>query len=353
MISNTTIEFSRDFIFVGTQNFPGAARLYKFDRNGNFINEIGKSGRGPGEHTGYSADIIHSYESNNTVLISWDGQGEKPQLFDINGTLIKEINSPDRFRYIDKWSDSIWFSTGSFAGNARMIQDSFALVFYNTYGKIIKKIPRRIYPPKNLSEYTPTPWAPSLYKYDDHWRLFMQGNDTIFKIFNMNLIPIAVLVQTQDALPYNKPMSIDQLPGKYSLKILAESSSNLFLEKSVIIKAELSQFSPGQWGGGFTNDDQLLIIDKKSNQANICKITDDIFHLFPNELFSQILNWKDNKIFFAIPPNFITKLIKELKMETVTNRAAVDILENLKTIPEDDNPVIFTFSLKDRVKLTD
>lgn len=354
LISNTMIEFSSDFIFVGTQNFPGAARLYRFDKNGKFINEIGKSGQGPGEHIGYLADVIHSYEDNNTVLVSWGGgQGEKPQLFNIDGTLIEEINLPFRLRYINKWSDSIWFSPGAFAGNAKMISDSIALVFYNSNGKILKKIPRRLYPPKNLSEYTPTPWAPSIYKYNDHWRLFMEGNDTIFKIVDMNLIPISVLASTKDILPYNKPVSADELPGKYHIRILAENNNNLYIDKSVIKKVDLKQFSPGQWGGSFTNDDQLIIIDKKSNKASNLKITDDIFHLFPDELFSQLLKWQDDRLFFSVPPIFITKLLKELDIETLDNKSAIETIEKLKIIPSDDNPVIFTFSLKDRVRILD
>jgi hypothetical protein len=354
MISNTTIEFSRDFIFVGTQNFPGAAILYRFDKKGTFINEIGKSGRGPGEHMGYLADVIHCYEGSNRVLVSWGGgPGEKPQLFNYAGTLIQEIDQPFHHRYLDRWSDSVWFSPGAFAGKPMTNSDSVAIVFYNSNGNILKKIPRRLYPQKNLTEYTPSVGAPSLYKYSDGWRLFMEGNDTIFKIVDMNLIPVAILVNTQDVLPYNKPVISDELPGKYSLEILAENSNNLYIDRTVIKKVDLRQFSPGQWGGSFTNDHQLLIIDKKSGKANLFRITDDIFNLFPEEIFSQILKWQGDKIFFSVPPIFISKLLKERKINNVNNDSARAIIEKLETIPPDDNPVIFIFSLKDRVKIAD
>jgi hypothetical protein len=352
LISNTQIVFAKDFILVGTQNFPGAARLYQFDNDGKFIIEIGKPGKGPGEHIGYLADIIHCYEDNKTILVKWIGTSEKPQLFDYNGTLIKEIKQPyDLTRYIDKWSDSIWFSIGAFAGNIRMQRDSFALVFYNDVGKILNVIARREYPPKNLTGYTPSPWGHSLYKVDDHWRLFMGGNDTIFDIHNMKLIPAGVIIPDQNVLPFNKTIAPSDLPGKTSYNILSETENNWFLEKTIIKTAEVTEFRPGEWGGSFNTDRQLIIIDKKSKKAINAFLVDDIFNMLPSELLNGRLNWQNDRLYFALQTINLTKMIRESLKDKITNPEAIKIMDKLKTIPEDSNPVIFSFSIKDRIKI--
>lgn len=351
MISNTQLVFSKDFIFVGTQNFPGAARLYRFDNNGKFLNEYGKSGQGPGEHIGYMADVIHCYENEKNILVKWVGTSEKPQLFDFNGSFLGEVKQPYEFvRYIDRWSDSVWFSTGAMAGNVRNVADSFALVFYNSDGKIISQVPRIEYPPKNYKGYTPSPWDPSLYRFNNEWRLYMQGNDTVFRIMDFKLTPVAVIAPNAKTLPFNKPLATDELTGKNSFNILAETENNWFINKTIIDKAEVREFRPGEWGGGFYTTRQLLIVDKKSKNGINARLVDDIFGLFPPEAFVG-LTWRDGKIFFAIQAIHLSKLMKDLKPEKITSQEAKTIIDNLKTLPEDSNPVIFSFTLKERVKL--
>lgn len=354
LISNTQIVFAKDFILVGTQNVPGAARLYRFDNEGRFINEIGKPGQGPGEHIGYMADIIRCYEDNKTILVTWTGTSEKPQLFDYNGNLLKEINQPfELSRYIDKWSDSVWFSTGAFAGNARLPRDSFALVFYNDDGRILNKIPRREFPPRSLSGYTPNPWGHSLYKVDNQWRFYMGGNDTIFNIINMKPIPAVVLVPDLNILPFNKTIAPSDLPGKTSYEILSETENSWFIEKTIIKTADVREFRPGEWGGSFNTDRQIIVIDKRSKKAIYAKLVDDIFNMFPSELINGRLTWQNDRIYFALQAINLKKMINELPKESITNPEAKKIIDKLQTIQEDSNPVIFSFLIKERIKIGD
>jgi len=352
MISNTQIVFSKEFILVGTQNFPGAARLYRFDNTGKFLNEYGKSGQGPGEHIGYMADVIHCYENEKNILVKWVGTSEKPQLFDFNGTFLREIDQPyELVRYIEKWSDSVWFSTGLMAGKVRLAVDSFALVFYNSDGKILRKVPRREFPPQNYAGYTPGTSDPSLYKYNNEWRLYMQGNDTVFKIVDYKLLPVAMIVPDNKTLPFNKPISSGELTGKNSFNILSETENNWFISKTIINKDELHEFRPGEWGGSFYTTRQLLMIDKKSKNGINTRLVDDIFYLFPPEALSGGLTWRNGKLFLGIQVTHLSKLMKDLQSEKITNQEAKTIIEKLKTLPEDNNPVIFSFTLKERVKL--
>lgn len=353
LISNTKIYFSEDFILVGTQNFPGPARLYRFDKNGNFINEIGKAGRGPGENEGYLIEVIYYCEKNNTIMAKWDGKYDNPKIYDNNGTFLFEIQKPENQPWIDiySWDDSIWFSTGSIAGqNMQSLRDSVALIFYNREGNILKKIPRKLYPPDK--GYSPPGRNSSVYRYDNQWGLYMQGNDTVFNLSGMNLIPYAVLVSGTGTYPYNKSVTPEQLIGKYYLNILAETSNNWFIKKETTTEANVREYAPSQWSSQFKDENQLIIVDKNSKEAIIVKLIDDIFNFIPEEYFSMgLLEWKDKRVFFALPPYMLKELIEGIDLNNIATATAKEVIEKIKYIPVDDNPIIFSFSLKERFEI--
>ena len=86
LIANNWITFCETSILVGTQHSTGPARLFRFDHQGNFINEIGKPGNGPSEHTGYWINDIHCYNTNQTILANWYGGNSNPQIFNFKGS---------------------------------------------------------------------------------------------------------------------------------------------------------------------------------------------------------------------------------------------------------------------------
>lgn len=352
LISNTMIHFSADFIHVGTQNFPGTARLYRFNSDGIFINEIGKAGRGPGENEGYVIEAIDFCNSTGSTLAKWNGPGDKPQLYDINGELLFEIIQPGRFNNIYRWSEFVWFSTGTIADYPKNFRDSIALIFYNKEGQIINQIPRRSYPPVNARGYTPNAWKPSLYRFNGQSRLYLHGNDTIYNIIDMDLVPYAVLMPTSGALPFNSTINLEQLPGMYYFTIMAENEHNWYISKTIIKEAEVVEFQPGVWGGGYETENQYVIIDKKSKQAIRAKLIDDIFHMIPEEYLGPgLLEWQNNIVYFALPPYMLKELSENINIEIITNQAAKEVIEKVKHIPIDDNPVIFSFSLRERFEI--
>jgi hypothetical protein len=79
-------------------NFPGTAKLYRFNTDRMFINKIGKAGRGPGENAGYIVDAIHFCNYTGTTLAKWNGPGDKPQLYGISGELLYEMTQPGKIR---------------------------------------------------------------------------------------------------------------------------------------------------------------------------------------------------------------------------------------------------------------
>ncbi len=345
LIQNTKIHFSENFIFAGTQNFPQTAMLYRFDKNGNFIDEFGKAGRGPGENEGNMVDYINYCEKSKTLRARWFSRADKPQLFDNAGNLLFEINPPYTLNFnIHRLSDTIWFSTGHMAGIPRQQEDSIALVFYNRNGEILSQRKRNSFPPAR--GYSFGGFSKSLYKFDNSWKLYMPGNDTVFSLVDMNMIPYAVLIPDKNAIPFNQSILPEEMVGKYDLKILSETSNNWFIGKNVYTEVNVREFN-GNWGGSFNSEEQLVIVDKRSGKAILAKLTDDVFNMLPDEAIPQVLKWDNNLLYFALPPYMIGELTSGINMEELVFPRSREAIEMINKIPVENNPVIFTFSLKD------
>ncbi len=350
LIQNTMIELSEDDIFVGTQNFPGPARLYRFDMNGKFLNEIGRPGRGPGEHSGYMQDFIRYYDKDSTIIVVWNA--DNPQLFNLRGQLLQIIQWPyHRMMDIYKLGNEEWFSTGSAGGRPHSQKDSVLLVFYNNEGTISRVIPRTTFPEATRKGFIPTPWDNSVWDYKGKIKVFLPGIDTIYTLENRELIPAGILLSGNKSLPYDKILSQEELKGKYRIRILAETEYNWFIEKSVINSVKLIQYAPNTWGGQFDEDSRIIIIDKKSGNAAQCKFKDDLYGFFPEEAISYITWHRSGKLFLALPPVNIQDMIKEYELKGNVPSAIAERLKLIKQIKEDDNPVIFLFTLKDRIKI--
>ncbi len=353
MIGNTEIKFSKDFIFVGTQNVPGASKLYRFSKNGSFINEYGNEGRGPGEHTDYMPALVTPIEEDSLLLASWRGSNENSQIFSFNGSFKGEVVQPIALLgNIYQWSNDEWFSIGNCSGRPVYQRDSCKIIFYNNDGKILKIIPRLEYPNSKTDDYIPSGGSPSMYRYNNEWKTCIPGIDTIFKIIDKTLIPTEILNRGKNGIPYNTTMAPEQLPGKFDLVILAETENNIFIKKNVVQSAEINQYKPGQWGSIITNESQLIIIDKKSRKGTYAKLIDDTFQFLPDDFLFSRLQWTANpRVFISIQAMDYLKALKEPKPIDGLTKEALGYREILKGITENSNPIILTFSLKDRIRI--
>jgi hypothetical protein len=351
VIGNTTIQFSKDFIFIGTQNFPGAAKLYRFDKQGLFINEIGKEGRGPGEHNGYLVTQVLPFEEDNTILVNWGG-GD-PQLFDFAGSYKGEIHQPiELLGNIYKLSSNEWFSTGSCAGIPNYSRDSLKMIFYNNEGGITKTIPRIEFPNLRSGDYTPMGGWNSVYKFNNQWNLYFSGVDTLYKMINKSLVPTIVFIRGRNGMTYNVSIPPSDLPGKYDIKILAETDNNLFLQEVIIKEAVVKEWQPGKWNQRIVSEYKLIIVDKKSKKAAYIKLIDDIFEFLPEEFIHRLV-WQNNnsRVFQALQAVDYLRMIKESKPGESHTQKTVKMMEKLKDISENSNPIILSYTLKDRVRI--
>jgi hypothetical protein len=353
VIGNTKISFSKDFIFVGTQNFPGASKLYRFNKNGSFINEYGKEGRGPGEHEGYLPSQVIPFEEDSLLLVNWQGNDDNSQYFSLNGFFKGEVILPmELLSEIYNWSDKEWFSFGNCAGKPEFQRDSCKLVFFNDQGKILKTIPRLKYPNTRTEDFTPYGGLNSIFKFNNQWKIYIPGVDTIFKLVDKNLIPTDILNRGKNGMPYNSIMAPEELTGKFDLKILAETDNNLFIQKYIIKSVETNQYKPGKWSVSIMPEYQLIIIDKKSRKATYVKLIDDIFQFLSDDFLNSRLEWTDNpKVYISVQAMAYLKAIKESKPVDGLTKEALSHRDKLKGITENSNPIILTFSLKERIRI--
>lgn len=134
MFAHPFIEYvSENAFYIGDTH----RHLYKFDKNGNYIREIGKIGKGPGEYL-HITDVIVNPENNQIYIL--DNTQRKIIQYELNGEFQKELKLP--------------LSTGSFS----LMNDCFVLwnppwgfvdmnycyflTFIDLNGKIVKHINR-------------------------------------------------------------------------------------------------------------------------------------------------------------------------------------------------------------------
>ncbi len=353
VIGNTKIKFSKDFIFVGTQNFPGASKLYRFSKNGSFINEYGKEGRGPGEHKGYMPAKVIPFEEDSLLLANWQGSNDNSQIFSFNGSFKGEVVQPmDLLGDIYDWSNNEWFSFGNCAGRPEFQRDSCKLIFYNDDGKILKIIPRLKYPNIKIDDFTPYGGFNSIYRYNNQWKTYIHGIDTIYKLVDKILIPTEILNRGKNGMPYNSILAPEQLPGKFDFKILAETENNFFIQKQVIKSAETNQYKQGKWSVRMVPEYQSIIIDKKTRKATYAKLTDDIFHFLSDEFLNSRLEWTDNhRVIISLQAMDYLKAIKESKSVDSPTKEAMIHRDKLKGVTENSNPIILTFTLNERIRI--
>lgn len=353
LIENATIYFAEDFFLLGTQNFPGPARLLRFDYKGNYLNTIGSEGRGPGEHHGYLITTLKFNSILNKVLVGW-GVFEH-QLFRPDGTFLGQIQMPIKLLdNISFWSDDEYFSYGSTTSRALLPRDSVKVVFFKSDGAITKLIQRTNYPPENTTAYTPYGNA-SLFTYNGKKKIYFPGDHTIYRIDeNRDLVPAGIIRPGENILPFNELTSPEDIIGSYSLEILAETDRNWFIKKSIYTEANLQEFEnePGRWGGSFDTKERIIVIDKETNKGKIFKFVDDLLYILPEQFSNIILPWQAGfGAYIALSPRMFLKAQEASKQLDRRRPEVKQKLEVLKGITPNDNFILFIFRFRDKIEI--
>jgi len=99
----------------------------------------------------------------------------------------------------------------------------------------------------------------------------------------------------------------------------------------------------------------FIFIDKNSLKAINIQLKDDIFHLFPDTFFGKNLNWSDgrkpfqgNLMYTVVNADELTEMLQNRTGE-LGPEIEIEI-EKLRYLKEDDNPVVFQFTLRSSIK---
>ena len=351
--------FTENDIFVSYQNasstglFP--ASLMRFDRQGNFKNTIGRGGRGPGEHQGYFLANLICNDEDQTLVAPWEGAGsEGPMIYKYDGTWIGQVTYPMEMMSgnIRQYSDREWFWTGVASGNPYSPKDSALVIFFDQKGDIVKLVPRSSYPPAGESKYTPPAFDSSPYLFKGNYKVYLPGNDTIYTIENRSMVPSGIIYPGKNGLPFNKFVDPSTILGMHRISLITENDNNIILTKSVIIKADVYEFRPGRWGGSYSNDNFLIIIDKKTGKAVTAELKDDVLGLFPDvNLTSLVSQLKNNRICMPFESIMYLNTLKEKGIDNEKMLKMAVSEERLRNLTVDSNPVIISFVLKDHISI--
>jgi hypothetical protein len=341
-----------DKIIVGTQiNFPDPVTCYMFDDKGRFIKNVGAGGNGPGEHSGYLLSSLLPLADTSMFVLSFTTEN---QLFNNNADYVSDVKQPyELMGNSVSYSGDTWYSPGAVRGHPFYRRDSVLVVIHKRDGEIIKRIPRTVYPPSADKGFTPSMGGSGIYIYNGKWRLYSPGNDTVYSLSGENVIHEYILDRGERGQKYNTIVEPGSIIGKYGYSVIGESDDQWIVNCSEITKAEVSEYRPGQWGGSYDMRDELAVIGKSSDKAFRMEVFDDLYGIIDVRVFNSSHYYTpDNKLVFAQQASDLKIKIAEKLAEDDLNPDQRKRLEELDSqIDENSNPVIFIFSLKDKIDI--
>ncbi len=318
--------------FIVTRNRGLNQILCVFNRNGSYLHEIGKIGRGPEEYFTAAPNFYNIY---NEDIYTMDETNRKIIVFNSDGTYIETFNAPEwdeqsivggkNYGYIQGFLPGDIFAsfTNNFNGGVRtklvlFTQDSIIRIFpnYLHWGN-----PGRN---KNLAfNFT------NFIHWDNNLYFKEVFNDTVFKVTTDTLLPRMIFDLGKYGLPYEKQNKIISPEGHFQneyfmITDMDENTGYFFFQL---------------W---FQNKLWTSFFDKRSKKTTICDLTRDsisgliddlngFITIVPadftvdNEMVSilspdQIIEWKKNN------PDKVGQISKKLPW--------------LKTYSELSNPVV-------------
>lgn len=348
---NRRVVMTENNIFFGFQGTSDIATLFRFDKDGNYLNNIGTGGRGPGEHRGYDVGQIISDDSDQELTVDWLGRGETMN-YRYDGSYLGNIRKPmDLLGGIYKWSDNLWFSSGSASGIPEISRDSLLLVFYDNNGKIMGTHPRTLYPPERGEKYTPQ-GSVSIHTHNNRYKIFSPESDTVYIVTPDSKTPSDIISSVDGRIQYNKYIEPQNIVGKHDISILAETDGFYLLNKTIIADADFNQYAPGKWSTRMNIEEKIILVDKRSKEATFVKLTDDVFGFLPDDFIKHTLDeMREHTICEQIDAIQFLKAIDENGIDISHLMNLTTSPDRLRGLTQDSNPVVITFTLRDKIAI--
>jgi len=316
-----------DYIVVTTSR-----QCFLFNRNGKFIREIGRPGRGPDEYFFTTAGEVIN-EKNQTILMQgWNQTMEYSFSGTVNRYIVKTPDSSPAIAYL---SDSIWVqAVPNYSGNAIN-----QLVFTNQE-KVIDSIPNhQFFTPLDSNAFGGFGIEFGFYRYRDDLYYKNMFNDTLFKIKDRKLYPVWIFDM-----------------GQYHLSRSVMANMNTFRQEAsrynwlqYVWEADpFLLFSIARARG-----DSTFVYDKRKNQVFVME-KEQTLKGFYNDIDGGMPFWpshitqKQEMVSFLYPDAMKEMLTNEYfgRKSIRDNNAHLRLKELLSIINEDDNPIVVIATLK-------
>ncbi len=176
MVSNMII--SNEYIFIASK-----ATLYQFDLQGNFIRQVGNTGKGPGEYL-YAGDLSINEDEKKISILSAGGLYS----YSFDGTFIGRVP-------FGGFSDTMVEDSLIYASNIPFGKEKYRMVVLNKELETLAGIPNHnIFDAGGLSVMLSFRFRKPFYKYCDN--IYFKGyqdNDTIWRLNGMRYKTHAVI----------------------------------------------------------------------------------------------------------------------------------------------------------------
>jgi len=342
-------------IFINSN--PFRQQLYAFDGSGKFLNPIGRRGQGPGEYLFSSKFFLNT---------------EKPTIFVEDTKHILEYdfkgNHIRSFKYLSE--DGFYLENYAYAGDGMFVastlyngKNPYKYYLVDSNGDIIKSFPNHIFYQKNGKWEMTFEGALTPVRLKDQLYLKDYVNDTVYVLKDMELQPAYVFGLGK----YTFPMEfLEDFEHQRSLLVSAIriTTTLVFTEKFIFYLIALPEASPKPKAKPRYNiilkqdrpdDTGVYGIYNIEQQTNTLLDTDDYFqkgiindlngglpfipiYYAGNNLLVGIW-WADDMKETLTDKYFANQTIKD-------PQAYQKLKELLKTLKDDDNPVVVVAKLK-------
>lgn len=306
--------------------------IYFFTKQGKFINKIQKIGRGPGEYINVCDFDVEI--NDNSILIFVLTWNRRINIYNTNGSFIKDLKLEDYFSSLSVTSDGI-FLFRSFPSQDS--KDDYLIYLIDIKGKIIKKYLKYS---EILQGPMVTAFSPGGNFFESESDVKFQKNycNSIYSINKKALQPFITLnsnryiISEKDIELYNKLNSPD---NKKDI-----SKSPLNIEKL----SRISGYSENKEVGFFKfligfKEYQTFYFFKTKETICRSKFEDDLSFINPN-----LFRINNNQLIAYRVPVHIDKFIENVKAGKLKINEAEK--NKLLKINAYDNPIIILYDLK-------
>jgi len=308
-----------------------ASKPYKlFDRSGNFLNNIGTIGRGPGEYPMILWDEL--IDERNELIYLLPYMGDRVFVYNTGGQFLRDIVAPHQLTMPVMYLSNNILSVIHVSFNEKAI----AFQFDANTGELLKELK----PPANLTIQQGL---------GDAVVFSTRNSQSTFDFYPL-ILKEAYNITSSDTL-YRYDWSNNKIlpffTSNYSVTNIYKL--HFLLNKDFVITS--LHTNPTESGESLMKG--IVGTDLKHKKSSFIKVVNDYYGNIPVPIFSenQNINFLKGYWVYTLPPDDLIEVIKNrLAERSCTDNDRQVLQKMLSTLKEGENNVMFIGKLKDEIR---